>query len=59
MRHCEPFVLHVMVEALNVWDSTNLGGKESSLPSSIGTRFRVSNNLNDTRGVIGDRVCGV
>ena len=52
-------MLHVIVEAIDVWDSTDLGVRESSLLSSIGTRFRASSNLSGTRGVIGDRVCGV
>jgi len=40
VQHCEPSVLHVVVEAVNVWDSTDLGVRESCLLSSVGTRFR-------------------
>ena len=48
-------MLHVMVEAVDAWDSTNLGVRESSRLSSTGTKFRASSSLMDTRGVIGDR----
>ena len=53
-------MLHVIVEAVDAWDSKDVGVRESSsLLSSMGTRFRASSNLSDTLGVIGDRVWAV
>ena len=64
VQHCEPSVLHVIVEAVDVWDSTDLGVMESSLLSSIGTSSgrpatSVTRAASSVRGVIGDHVCGV